>query len=109
MKMVNPKKYLQGHLRGWLPKDASLPTRQQPVAHRFFPTHKAIVAYLVLIGGAALAGALLGVLGSVLGIYAKIGWYWDLAISMAIAIAGAFLFSKIYRKEQQKEAKRRKI
>jgi MFS family permease len=103
------KTNLEKRVRGWLPKEASMPTRHQPAAaHQFFPTHRALVAYLVLIVGAALAGALLGVLGSVLGVYAKIGWYWDLAISMTIAIVGALLFGKIYRKEQM-EAKRWEI
>jgi MFS family permease len=99
---------LKNHVQGWLPKEVSMAASQQPVAHRFFPTHRAIVAYVVLIAGAALAGALLGVLGIVLGVYDKIGWYWDLAISMTIAIVGALLFGKIYRKEQM-EAKRWEI
>jgi membrane protein implicated in regulation of membrane protease activity len=102
-------KSLENRLRGWVPKEMTLSARQQPAAHRFFPTHRAIVAYAVLIAGAALAGALLGALGSVLGIYSKIGWYWDLATSMAIAIAGALLFGKKYRREQQKEAKLREL
>jgi hypothetical protein len=100
-------KYLEKCIRGWLPKEVSMAARQQPVAHRFYPTHRAIVAYVVIIAGAALVGALLGgVLGIVFDLNSEIGGYWNMAAGIGIGIVGALIYGKIYRREQQqKEAK----
>ncbi|MCW4017415.1 MAG: hypothetical protein NWF00_01820 [Candidatus Bathyarchaeota archaeon] len=106
---MKTRKNMRGIIRGWLPREANMSIHQQTVTHRFFPTRKAMVAYIALVLGAALAGALLWMLGYFLGLTSQYGFYWNLVTSMAIGIGGALIFTKIYQKEKQKEAKLREL
>jgi hypothetical protein len=103
-------KRLIDQIRGWLPREVSMPARQKPVTHRFFPTRRAIVAYVVFIAGAALVGALLGVLGNVLGLASERGFDWILIISsIVIRFGRSLIYGRVYRREQQKEPKLREL
>ena len=92
-------------IRGWLPKEVNLSSRQPVSAgNRFFPTRKAAVMYIVLIAGSAAVGGLVGAIGEISGVSSRLGIFWPIIISMAIAITGALLYGRLYRKEQQKKA-----
>ena len=106
---MKPLKYLEGRIHGWLPKETYSPSCQQATTHRFFPTHKAIVAFVVLVVGSGFAGFLLGRLGDVLGISSMFGIFWPLITSMVVTFVFLFIYDRIRRKEEQKEARTREL
>ncbi len=105
---MNLKEHLNC-IRGWLPKDANKSSLRQVTPQKFFPTHKAIVAFVVLLAGSAPAGWLLSVLGNVLGISSVFGMLWDLITSVVITIVFVHIYGRIQRKEAQKKAKLREL
>jgi hypothetical protein len=105
---MNLKKQLNC-IQGWLPKDANKPTLQQVTNQKFFPTHKATAAFVVLLASTVPAGWLLSKLGNVLGISSALGVFWDLITSMVITFAFLFIYGRIQRKEAEKEAKLREL
>jgi hypothetical protein len=105
MKQLKHLENVKRQVRGWLPKEANVSITQQKVQYRFFPTRKAMAAYIALILGGALAGGLLWMLGSFLNLTSQYGVYWNLITSMAVGIGGALIFTWIYQREKQKEAK----
>ena len=98
-------KYLECRIHGWLPKETNLPSLRHATAYRFFPTHKAMVAFIMLVVGAAFVGGLLGALGFVLGISSKIGVFWPMIIGISMGIVVAGVYGRIHRKEQRERAK----
>jgi VIT1/CCC1 family predicted Fe2+/Mn2+ transporter len=102
---MTARKYLEGLIRGWLPKEANMPSLQQTTAYRFFPTHKALVAFVILVLGAGFVGGLLGALGFFLGISSKLGVFWSMIIGMVMGTVVAGVYGRIHRKEGQKRAK----
>jgi hypothetical protein len=104
---MKPLQLLERCIHGWLPEELNLSSRQQAPAHGFFPTRKAAVAYIALILGAAAVGGLFDAIGEISGISSSFGIFWPVITSMAIAITGALIYGRLYRREQRKEAQPR--
>ena len=102
---MNLKKHFEFIIRGWLPKEANLPSLRHATTYRFFPTHKAMVAFVMLVVGAAFVGGLLGAIGFVLGISSKLGVFWPMIIGIIMGTVVAGVYGRIHRKEKRKRAK----
>ena len=105
---MNLKEHLKC-IHGWLPKEVNMPSLRQVTTEKIFPTQKAIVAFVVLLAGAAFVGLLLSALGNFLGISSMFGIFWDLITSMVVSIVFVLIYGRIQRKEAQKEAKLREL
>lgn len=98
---MNLVKYLN-YIHGWLPKEVNSPSCRQATAYKFFPTHRATVAYVMLVAGPGFVGGLLEALGYILGISSELGVFWPMITGMIIGIAGALIYGKVHRKEQRR-------
>jgi hypothetical protein len=94
---MNSKNRLQNLLRGWLPKEPTLLNRETPVNDSFKVfVHRMAVAVVV----GALVAALLGVVGSLLGLKEGVGLFaWSLVtviiISIGIGVYGDYMRRKL--------------
>jgi F0F1-type ATP synthase assembly protein I len=99
---MNPKKYLETRIRGWLPKEQNLPTFQRTMNHETWSAHK---WFAVLIVSGTFVGALLGALGYFLGLTSGIGLYvWSMIVGIVIGISVAVVAVRKKRKEEQQRS-----
>ena len=97
---MNPKKYLQNWIRGWLPKEPSLIYQRTNSRIRRIP-RRGIA--LIFLGG--FIGGLAGALAPYVGLNQGLGVHlWPIIVGTVIGITIAAIWIRIKRKEEQQRS-----
>jgi ABC-type antimicrobial peptide transport system permease subunit len=97
---VNPIRYLENRIRGWLPKEPHSSGYQRTTNHKS-PRIRRQIGIMAFIMG--FAGGLLGAFGVSLGLFSGLGVYvWPILIGIALAMVAAVI---VIRKKNTSEVK----
>lgn len=98
---MNPKKYLQNWIRGWLPKEPNSKIYQRTNS-KIWRIPRIIIA-LIFLGG--FIGGLAGALAPYVGLNQGLGVYlWPIIVSIVVGIVIAAIWIRIKRKEEQQRS-----
>jgi hypothetical protein len=98
---MNPIRYLEKRIRGWLPKKPHSSGYQRVTNHKLPRTRRQIGIVAFLMG---FTGGLLGAFGVSLGLFSGLGVYvWPILIGIALAMVAAVI---VIRKKENEERQR---
>ena len=100
------KRRLETFVRGWLPKESSLPIYQRTTSHKTWSRSKMFAGFFIM---GAFMGALFGAVSPV--IVSELGWHLYFIIiitTTGIAIGGVFLIRMKHKEEQKRNAQKLK-
>ena len=97
---MNPKKYLENRIRGWLPKEPNLPIYQRTTRKTWHIQKRFVTLFLM----GAFMGALFGALSSFTGLSGLGAYIYFMIIGTAMGIVAAAILIRIKRREEQQKS-----
>jgi len=87
---MNPLRYLEKRIRGWLPKEPQPPSRQLKITRKSPKTRTQAWIVIFIMG---FAGGLLGAFSASFDIFSRLGIYvWLILICLVLSIVAATIF-----------------
>jgi uncharacterized membrane protein len=87
---MNPIRYLEKRIRGWLPKESQAPSRQLKITRKPPKTRTQVWIVIFIMG---CVSGLLGAFGASFDIFSRLGIYvWLILICIVLSIVAAAIF-----------------